>query len=158
MFDSEGGGRSAGRDLEQAIVAMVVNKLLEHSLIASTRKIALVIKQVEQAVRSALNQSETVYIIYEVNVAPGDRLPLILLLFIFEDVLIEVELQVFVGVVYAELLEVVLVAKVFEAKNVQDTDIIAWNKQELIRKLSRRGFKTYKQDNIIISNIRLFIL
>ena len=40
--------------------------------------------------------------------------------------LVEIELQVFVGIVDAKLFEVVLIAEVFEPEDVQNADVIAF--------------------------------
>lgn len=69
--------------------------------------LALIVKDAEQAVGLGLVELQAARVVDELDVDPVDALALVLLLFVLEDVLVEVVLQVLVGVVDAELLETV---------------------------------------------------
>lgn len=71
----------------------------------------------------ALYELQTSGVVGKTDVSPLDSFPPIFLLLVLEHVLIEVELQMLVRVVDAELLETVARTEVFEAEYVED----AWN-------------------------------
>jgi len=65
-----------------------------------------------------LNQVYGVLVVLELDVLPADSLPYVLFLFHVEHLLVEHLLQLFVCVVYAQLLERILL-EYLEAKNVK---------------------------------------
>lgn len=67
--------------------------------------LALVVKDAQESVWFALNEVEAARVVHEVNALPPNALLTVLLLLVLEHVLIEVELQVLIGVVDAELLK-----------------------------------------------------
>lgn len=97
---------------------MVVYKFLQDGFVAGARKVALIIKKAQKPMWPPLNECKAPDIVEEINVAPVDAFALVFLLFVFENVLIEIELQMFVGEVDTKLLEVVLIAEILESKDV----------------------------------------
>ncbi len=84
-----------------------------------------------------LDWTRSYLIVNELDVVPVDRLVVVFLLFQLEDMLDEELLEIFVGIVDAELLEGVAV-KVFEAENVQDADGVSFMCCPLVRSEDRR--------------------
>jgi hypothetical protein len=77
-----------------------LNKLLTH-----LRKTALIVQYVNNTIRFLGYQVDARLVVHVVDYFPVDSLPSVFLLFDFEYVLVEVELECLVGVVYAELFE-----------------------------------------------------
>lgn len=68
------------------------------------RLLALVVEDAEQPAGLSLNHRQTASIVLEINTLPLDPLLAVLLLLVLEHMLIEVKLQMLVGVVDAKLL------------------------------------------------------
>jgi hypothetical protein len=73
--------------------------------------LALVIQDAEQPTRLSLNHGQAASIVLKVDALPLDPLLAVLLLLVLEHMLIEVKLQMLVGIVDAELLIAVKVKK-----------------------------------------------
>lgn len=69
--------------------------------------LALIVQDAEESVGLRLVELETARVVDKLDVDPVDAFALVLLLLVLENVLVEVVLQVLVGVVNAELLETV---------------------------------------------------
>jgi hypothetical protein len=69
--------------------------------------LALIVQDAEESVGLGLVELETARVVDKLDVDPVDAFALVLLLLVLENVLVEVVLQVLVGVVNAELLETV---------------------------------------------------
>lgn len=67
------------------------------------------------------NEIETGLVVVKLDLGPVDALLVVHVLLQFEDVLVEVELQLLVGIVDAELLKTVQ-RKVFKAKNIENAN------------------------------------
>ena len=115
MFDHKG-ALSAGRHLEQRVILVMIHELLQHVLVVGTRKVALVVQQTEQAVRSTFDQPQTGDVVVEIDAGPINVLTLVFLLLVLKDVLIKVMVQFFVHHIDVELFKMVLVAEIFESK------------------------------------------
>lgn len=87
-------------------------------------KATLLIQGVEDAQGLLLNQVQHVLVVHKLNVAPVDGLTLVLGLLHFEDMLVEMLLQLLVGQVDAELLEVVLLEALKACARTQAS--VAW--------------------------------
>jgi hypothetical protein len=70
----------------------------------SIHLLALVIQDAEQPTGLSLNHGQAASIVLKVNALPLDALFAVLLLLILEHMLIEVKLQMLIGIVDAELL------------------------------------------------------
>lgn len=84
--------------------------------------LALVIQDAEQPAGLSLNHGQAASIVLKVNALPLDTLFAILLLLVLEHMLIEVKLQMLVGIVDAELL-VAVVEK--QNSNLVEPEIVA---------------------------------
>lgn len=82
--------------------------------------LALVVQHTQQPAGFSFYELQTPRIVREAYVCPADALAAVLLLFVLEHVLVEVVLQVLVGVVDAQLLEAVARTEVLEAEYVED--------------------------------------
>ena len=84
-----------------------MTQAFQASTAAHPREAALLVEQVEDAQR-LLDEVQHVLVVHERDVRPVDGLALVLGLLHLEHVLVEVLLQLLIGQVDAELLEVVL--------------------------------------------------
>lgn len=89
-------------------------------IVREAASLALVVQQTQQAAGLALDELQAARVVGEADVGPADALAPVLLLLVLEHVLVEVVLQVLVGVVDAQLLEAVARTEVLEAEYVED--------------------------------------
>ena len=106
--------------LEIGVLFALFVHFIDPALVGAFGDAALFVQQVEHAQR-LLDQVDTRLIVVVVDEGPVELLAHVLLLFQLENVLIELLLQLLVGVVDAELFETVDLER-FEAVDVQDAD------------------------------------
>src|SRR4051812_37000854 len=121
MADSESRLAESRLLVEFLLVASkVVVKLGAELVVRAHGQSRLFVKQ-RQDTQLAFDEVDTWLVVGEIDESPVDLLADVLFLLELEDMLVELLLQLLVGIVDAELLERVL-GEVLEAVNIEDTD------------------------------------
>jgi hypothetical protein len=117
---------------EKVLVALVlVGDLLPEAVVRAAGKVGLVVQHVKDTKRPLGDEVQARLVVVKLHLGPVNALAVVHILLQLEDVLVEVELQLLVGVVNAQLLKAVDF-EVLKAEDVEDAngvDLELWPKR-----------------------------